>query len=217
MHVGSAVSQASVDRAAARRSLSRQPSTTTSGNSTPARQSLDVTRHLSSTHTFTSRPSFSRDHSHASVTSTAAHAGTPLPPSHTTTHLSPTSPLSPDGATTSKTEIDLVKAENEALRHRVRVLERALDDRRRDSSTSNTSDIQHRQSIMMPDHHHHRHIVSPGVAAWAADGGIGGVAGPRERSESQSTTTSSRRGLVGTEDDVKVGESAGNAGILPGR
>ena len=50
------------------------------------------------------------------------------------------------------------------------------------------------------------------VGAWAAGTS---VAGPRERSESQSTTASSRRGPVGEDRDdvVKVGESAGNAGL----
>lgn len=126
--------------------------------------------------------------------------------------------------------MEIVKAENEALRQRVRALERALRARRRDSNDSHTSDI------ARPEYHRARHsrdrdstavasppqvsspdisraVVSPaGVAAWAAgDGGVGGVAPPRERSESQSTTASSRRALP-AEDDVRVGESAGNAG-----
>jgi hypothetical protein len=61
--------------------------------------------------------------------------------------------------------------------------------------------------------------AAAGIAAWAAgNGGVRGVAGPRERSESQSTTASSRRGLVGGgvyvgEDEVRFGESAGNVGV----
>lgn len=113
--------------------------------------------------------------------------------------------------------MDIVKAENEALRHRVRALERALQSRRRDSSHSDparaevNSRPQHREST-----DGRTSVSSPaGVAAWAAgDGGVGGVAGPRERSESQSTTASSRRGTAGVgEDEVKVGESAMSAGV----
>ena len=62
--------------------------------------------------------------------------------------------------------------------------------------------------------------AAAGIAAWAAgNGGVRGVAGPRERSESQSTTASSRRGVVSGggvfvgEDEVRFGESAGNVGI----
>lgn len=126
-----------------------------------------------------------------------------------------------------KSEMEVVKAENDALRQRVRALERALRARRRDSSTSQTDSrapdsaarIARDNGASSPN------ATSPnstgaaaGIAAWAAgDGGVRGVAGPRERSESQSTTASSRRGLVGGmtigEDEVRFGESAGNVGI----
>lgn len=118
-----------------------------------------------------------------------------------------------------RSELENVKAENEALRQRVRALERALQARRRDSSNSDAAgpNRDHDNSltntspgIASPEG---RSAFSPaGVAAWAADGGVGGVAPPRERSESQSTTTSSRRGLP-AEDDVRLGESAGSVGI----
>lgn len=117
--------------------------------------------------------------------------------------------------------MEIVKAENEALRQRVRALERALRTRRRDSSNSDvtrpemtsgrpTRDVTS-PTISSPEP---RSVPIPtGVAAWAAgDGGVGGVAPPRERSESQSTTASSRRGLP-AEDDVRLGESAGSVGI----
>ena len=123
--------------------------------------------------------------------------------------------------------MEIVKAENEALRQRVRALERALRTRRRDSSNSDANRAElgsaraardrdrpalpMSPTIASPEP---RSVVSPaGVAAWAAgDGGVGGVAPPRERSESQSTTASSRRGLP-AEDDVRLGESAGSTGI----
>lgn len=51
------------------------------------------------------------------------------------------------------------------------------------------------------------------VSAWAAGTT---VAGPRERSESQSTTASSRPGITPEDRDdvIKVGESAANVGIV---
>jgi hypothetical protein len=145
--------------------------------------------------------------------------------------------------------METVKAENEALRQRVRALERALRARRRDSSNSDVarSDFSSARiprdrdtalnvgyvgnmtgsAVVSPEP---RSAVSPGasasavspgvasVAAWAADGGVGGVAPPRERSESQSTTASSRRGtaaasMSAVEDEVRLGESAGSVGI----
>lgn len=118
-----------------------------------------------------------------------------------------------------------MKAENDALRQRVRALERALQARRRDSSNSETarSDVSNAarmasrglegSAVVTSPEPTTRAAISPGVAAWAGnDGGVGGVAGPRERSESQSTTASSRRGLQG-EDEVRLGESAGSVGI----
>jgi hypothetical protein len=137
--------------------------------------------------------------------------------------------------TAYRTEMEIVKAENEALRQRVRTLERALRTRRRDSSSSReptgeqrergSSDLRtDNRDIRSGEHAIPRgqNVGSPppsaglGVAAWAAnDGGIGGVAGPRERSESQSTTASSRRGIVPgvTDEDVRVGESASSVGV----
>ena len=106
-----------------------------------------------------------------------------------------------------RNEMEAVKAENEALRQRVRALERALRTRRRDSSQSDAArpDLANRAPSTTGS------VSSPvGVAAWA--GGVGGVAGPRERSESQSTTASSRRG-PGPDEEVRVGESAQSAGI----
>jgi hypothetical protein len=233
------ISQASADRAAAaggagpgQGNLSRQPSTTASGNSTPARQSLDIPRGAS--YTLPHRPSISRDHSYTSqatttttASSTAAHAGTPLPLSPardvTTQHYIDTAAY--------RTEMEHVKAENEALRQRVRTLERALRARRRDSSTSDVSrpeqtnsgtlrnprDREPSSALTSPtlSSHDVRTGLSPaGVAAWAAaDGGVGGVAPPRERSESQSTTASSSRRGTQVEDDVRLGESAGSAGM----
>ena len=139
-----------------------------------------------------------------------------------------------------RTEMEIVKAENENLRQRVRNLERALRARRRDSSQSDAalpelrarasstreSGVSAREGVSLRDSTSASARESldgrpsvtsaAGVAAWAAgDGGVGGVAGPRERSESQSTTASSRRGPVGlaVDEEVRVGESAGSAGL----
>lgn len=109
-----------------------------------------------------------------------------------------------------RSEMEIVKAENEALRQRVRALERALRTRRRDSSVSDAprTDTNVRSVREASG--------AGGVAGW--DSGVGGVAGPRERSESQSTTASSRRGGgVAIEDDVRFGESAGSMGVGQGR
>lgn len=120
--------------------------------------------------------------------------------------------------TAYRSEMELVKAENESLRQRVRALERALRARRRDSSTS-VAETRAPEASARATRERDTGTTSPsataaaGIAAWAVgDGGVGGVAGPRERSESQSTTASSRRGLGGvpfSEDEVKFGESAG--------
>jgi hypothetical protein len=203
---------------------------TASGTSTPARQSLDIPRHAApASYTLPHRPSLSRDPSYVSqattASSTAAHAGTPLP-------LSPTQNVTSQhyvDTASYRTEMELVKAENEALRQRVRALERALQARRRDSSNSDVVRPDLTTSIPRGprDRESSGQLASPtltsaeprtsfsaaGVAAWAAtDGGVGGVAPPRERSESQSTTASSRRGLP-AEEEVRLGESAGSIGI----
>ncbi|KAK5118075.1 hypothetical protein LTR62_004121 [Meristemomyces frigidus] len=209
-----AQSQASADRAAAAgSSLSRQPSVSASGASTPARQSLDIARHGGPTpvslYTLPYRPSLSRETSHAS---TQALAGIPIP------HTQPSPAQSPGASVHSamqhyadtaayRTEMEIVKAENDMLRQRVRALERALHTRRRDSSQSDVA----RSELLNRPHSTTGGLASPaGVAVWA--GGVGGVAGPRERSESQSTTASSRRGPA-MDEEVKVGESAQSAGI----
>lgn len=228
MPVG-AISQASADRQAAvgGGSLSRQPSVTASGRSTPARQSLDLQR---STHrepvqqrgtlyTLPHRPTVSRDPSYTSQNaSIAAHAGTPSPHPLPSPAQSPSQSLSPAmqhyaETATYRSEMEIVKAENEALRQRVRALERALRTRRRDSSVSDAP----RGDFNASARGARDPASTVGVAGW--DGGVGGVAGPRERSESQSTTTSSRRGQGGValDDDVKFGESAGSVGLGQGR
>lgn len=122
--------------------------------------------------------------------------------------------------------MEIVKAENEILRQRVRALERALRVQRRNSSQSDAARQSHPSSHSLteasaraPRNRESLEAMRPnmtspaGVAAWA-DGGVGGVAGPRERSESQSTTASSRRAVgAAAEDEVKVGESAGSVGV----
>lgn len=201
-----------------------------SGTSTPARQSLDMARHThqpgagSTSYTLPHRPSLSRDPSYVSQTttasSTAAHAGTPNTSNHSITsqHYADTAAY--------RSEMEIVKAENESLRQRVRTLERALRARRRDSSNSDATRPEMNTARANRDRESGSSAVvtSPepraSVAAWAASegGGVGGVAPPRERSESQSTTASSSRrggGGVGVtaEDDVRLGESAGSVGL----
>ncbi|CAK3813542.1 Hypothetical predicted protein [Lecanosticta acicola] len=232
------VSQAQADRAAAagggpRDNLSRQPSASASGTSTPARQSMEIPRMSGGSYTLPYRTSISRE---TPTSSTHAQAGTPpvaniqqLPsPAQSPSVISAMQHYADTAA--YRTEMEIVKAENDALRQRVRMLERALRARRRDSSQSDA----HRPADLRPTPETSESgamratsvVVSPppsaglGVAAWAAnDGGVRGVAGPRERSESQSTTASSRRGMGGgaaAEDEVRVGESASSVGVFRG-
>ncbi|KAI7396543.1 hypothetical protein KC336_g15681, partial [Hortaea werneckii] len=194
-------------------------------------------------YTLPHRPSLSRDPSYASArdtTSVHAQAGTPSSSSAPIIPHPLPSPAQSPGASASaaapamqsytdttahyRTEMDIVKAENEILRHRVKTLERALRARRRDSSQSDASARPSDLNARIPSSYgvvplsggRESLMSSPaGVAAWAAgDGGVGGVAGPRERSESQSTTASSSRRAVGVaEEEVRVGESAGSGGV----
>lgn len=231
------VSQAQADRAAAvagaRESLSRQPSVSASGASTPARQSMEIPRMSGNTlYTLPHRPSISRDPSATTMASTHAQSGTPaaslqqLPSPAQSPNVTSAMQHYADTAA-YRTEMEIVKAENEALRQRVRALERALRTRR-DSSQSDAhrpADLRSTRESSEAGGVSNRasqHLTSLptsaglGVAAWAAnDGGVRGVAGPRERSESQSTTASSRRGLSGAapEDEVRVGESASSVGV----
>ncbi|KAH0286028.1 hypothetical protein KCU62_g7093, partial [Aureobasidium sp. EXF-3399] len=194
------VSQASFDRAAAAAgsttanpSISRNPSIrSTSGHSTPA---LTPASAASIPH----RPSLSQAASQISTAGSFALGST-----------SPyTSTSSAAEIASSRAELDLVKQENEALRQRVKALERALRGRR----NSVTSDASANTNTTHP--RVEAPVALPSVSAWAANmAGMTSVAGPRERSESQSTTTSSRRpeGLE-REDSIRVGESAANVGL----
>jgi hypothetical protein len=122
--------------------------------------------------------------------------------------------------TAYRNEMEIVKAENEVLKQRVRALERALRARRRDSSQSDAArpDLSSRISAsgresLNPEGRSNFQSPVGLVASWAAGaGGVGGVAPPRERSESQSTTASSRRG-PGVDEEVRVGESANSVGV----
>ncbi|EME41420.1 hypothetical protein DOTSEDRAFT_73739 [Dothistroma septosporum NZE10] len=231
------VSQASAERAAAatghhREPLSRQPSINASGRSTPARHSMEIPRHGGTLYTLPHRPSLSRGPSENTLSSNHAQVGTPGPvPQHLPSPAQSPSSLNVNAAmqhyvdtASYRNEMEIVKAENEQLRQRVRALERALRQRRRDSSASNVArpdptgstrpTRENSISERIPSMTSPLPSAGLGVAAWAANtGGVGGVAGPRERSESQSTTASSRRGLGVTEDEVRVGESASNAGV----
>jgi hypothetical protein len=195
-HAG--VSQASFDRAAAVAGstsanpppISRNPSIrSTSGHSTPALTPASIPH----------RPSLSQTASQISTAGSFA-LGSASPY---------TSTSSAAEIASSRAELDLVKQENEALRQRVKALERALRGRRNSVTSDasvNTNNTHPR--VEAP-------VARPSVSAWAANmAGMTSVAGPRERSESQSTTTSSRRpeGLE-REDSIRVGESAANVGL----
>ena len=212
-------SQASYDRAAAATggttstTISRQPSISAqSGASTPARQSLDAFRHHSTAtggaagggiasggtpYTLPHRPSLSRDHSYAvSTTATAGtphHAGPQSPPTPAQSPSQSTHASMPHYADTTayRSEMELVKAENDSLRQRVRALEQALRTRRRDSSTS-LADSRAPDATTTMRATREREVggtspsaTSPntttaaaaGIAAWAAgNGGVRGVA-----------------------------------------
>ncbi|KAG9517632.1 hypothetical protein KCV07_g6081, partial [Aureobasidium melanogenum] len=199
------VSQASFDRAAAAAgstttnpSISRNPSIrSTSGHSTPALTPASAT-------SLPRRPSLSQA---ASAISTA---GSFTPGSFTPGPVSPyTSTSSTAEIASSRAELELVKQENEALRQRVKALERALRSRR-NSVTSEAS-----VNTNNPNPRIEAAAVSrPSVSAWAANmAGMTSVAGPRERSESQSTTASRRPEVLEREDSIRVGESAANVGL----
>ncbi|KAG9926268.1 hypothetical protein KCV05_g7144, partial [Aureobasidium melanogenum] len=199
------VSQASFDRAAAavgsattNPSISRNPSIrSTSGQSTPALAPASAT-------SIPHRPSLSQA---ASAISTA---GSFTPGSFTPGPVSPyTSTSSTAEIASSRAELELVKQENEALRQRVKALERALRSRR-NSVTSDAS-----VNTNNPNPRVEAAAVSrPSVSAWAANmAGMTSVAGPRERSESQSTTASRRPEGLEREDSIRVGESAANVGL----
>ncbi|KAF2772838.1 hypothetical protein EJ03DRAFT_324384 [Teratosphaeria nubilosa] len=218
------VSQASADRAAAvgGANLSRRTSMSLSGASTPARQSIEIARHgytqPGASYTLPHRPSLPRDPSYGTSTAAAHHLPSPAPSPGAGVHSAMQHYAD---ATAQRTEMETVKAENEVLKQRVRALERALRQRRRDSSLSDATraDAASRvaSSRESTDSRPAGSNNAAGVAAWAAgSGGVGGVAPPRERSESQSTTASSRRGTVHAgigDDEVRVGESAGSVGV----
>lgn len=141
-------------------------------------------------------------------------------------------PHSASEADKTRLELDRIRQENIALRQRIKDLERALKPRRESQqsdivqTTSNAPSakdfVDARNGAGMPPpgpvHGGERPASAAGgmsVSAWAAGTSGASVAGPRERSESQSTTASSRRGLPveDRDDGVRVGESANNAGL----
>ncbi|KAF2226299.1 hypothetical protein BDZ85DRAFT_315846 [Elsinoe ampelina] len=261
-------SQASADRAAAattRSSVSRNPSISASGTSTPARISSDTYSHSYTNApgglTLPHRPALSHAGSAMSgisVASTAATQGSGTG-SATSTAGTPVGSLglalagagggtsappipgpgisSPSfiDAEKARQELETVKIENEALREKVKALERQLR-RRRESGTSEAMSVSAPGQVASTPASvlgtgtgagAGERIAGPGgvnVSAWAAaQGSVAGVAGPRERSESQSTEASVRRrqveGGMGetTQEErdevVGVGESAGSKGV----
>lgn len=192
-------SQASADRAAAAGTISRNPSIrSTSGTSTPARPSIDYTNASAFQTLAPPRPSISQNTSFNSVAgSTTANVGSPNPSFSTPNQ-------NYADAATARSELEIVKAENEGLKQHIRRLERALRTRRESSQSDVVSNTGRDGSSSRQ---------GMNVSAWAAGTT---VAGPRERSESQSTTASSRPGITPEDRDdvIKVGESAANVGIV---
>lgn len=134
----------------------------------------------------------------------------------------------------ARQELEVVKSENEALREKVRSLERMLR-RRRESGTSVAPSVAASEVVGSSVAGTGQGTAGVGaggvgtvgvqaggvnVSAWAAQSsGTGtGNGSARERSESQSTEASVRRQLAGVSQEerdeaVKVGESAGSAGM----
>lgn len=120
----------------------------------------------------------------------------------------------------------MVKEENESLRQRIRALEQALRTKRQESqatSPHSEAGATRERSLSRPSPQisyaspvlSHAPISGPGgvnISSWAAGTT---VAGPRERSESQSTTASNRRAFANDEreDMIKVGESAASGAV----
>lgn len=217
------VSQASADRAAAAGgSLSRNPSVrSSSGQSTPARPSIDQSTSAYHSLALPHRPSISNAASSVSNTPTVGsmigQVSSPGSHGHISPLVNPTQYYS--DAAAAKAELELVKEENEALRQRVRSLEQALKTKRRESQQSQSQQSPYSEpgatrerSLSRPSPQiTHAPLAGGGVniTSWAAGTT---VAGPRERSESQSTTASTRRALTAEdrEDSIRVGESAAN-------
>lgn len=103
-----------------------------------------------------------------------------------------------------RSELEVAKKENDALRRRVRELERMVRDRRASDAGSTRT---RSESVST--------TASASVAR--AGQGVGGIAGPREggrpteRDRGVSITGSVGVGVP--EDEVKVGESAASAGL----
>lgn len=103
--------------------------------------------------------------------------------------------------------------ENEALKKRVRELERMVRERRRSDSASTATSTGTGANVPAPTPPH------PAAAAAAAGAGAG-VAGPRQRPSMRTPSISEQSvaGSVGVgvpEEEVRVGESASNAGLAP--
>lgn len=222
------ISQASADRAAAAGgSLSRNPSVrSTSGTSTPARPSFDYSAaqpsvysqnlHLPHRPSLSNTPSWTSQAVSTTAASTGATAGSNNSIANSLSSFVNSTQHYTDAAH-ARAELEIVKAENEGLRQRVRSLEQALKSKRRESQQSQYSEQDRSLSRQSPQaqHGHNQHTTGTGsqgglnVSQWAAGAS---VAGPRERSESQSTTASSRRPLHAEDrdDTIRVGESAAN-------
>lgn len=92
-------------------------------------------------------------------------------------------------------ELEVAKRENEALKRRVRELERSVRERRGEGRGRSGSEST---------------VASVNVSG--AGGGVG-IAGPRERPEGGRGGSATNVGVGVPEDEVKVGESAASAGF----
>lgn len=94
-----------------------------------------------------------------------------------------------------RAELEVAKKENEALKRRVRELERSVRERRGEGRGRSGSGST---------------VASVNVSG--AGGGVG-IAGPRERPEGGRGASGTSVGVGVPEDEVKVGESAASAGL----
>lgn len=178
--------------------LSRQNSTASrrSRNNSPGPQSLPH----SYTHSHLADPAFASYFQHRGVPPTSMPAATPSSTSELSPGIMPATSRYEETAF-YRSELDSVKRENEALKRRIRELERAVRDRRAsDASRGRSESVSTTASMTVP----------------AGGGGGTGIAGRREGGRDRVVSTLSVAGSVGVgvpEDEVRVGESAASAGL----
>lgn len=97
-----------------------------------------------------------------------------------------------------RNELDTAKKENDALKRKVRELEKLVRDRQRDVSRARSESVSTTASASVP--------ATAGSS----------IAGPRERGRHPARQSVASVGVGVPEDEVKVGESAASAGMKGG-